>query len=251
MKSISIIIPAYNEEIRLPTSLSRILSYLKSRNYDYEVVVVDDGSTDSTVNSVQHFVKSEGGRVRVLGGEENRGKGYATRKGVLAASKEYVLFSDADLSTPIEELEKLAVALDSGSDIAIASRALPDSDVRIHQNWLRERMGKIFNLILRVFGLTWYKDTQCGFKMFRKDVAQKLFSRSRVDGFAFDMEILFLARKFGYSVKEVAVTWINSPNSRVRLLGDPISMFLDSIRVRWMNLRGFYDDSFEARDSQF
>lgn len=245
MKSISVVVPAYNEEERLPRSLSIVLQYLESKDYDYEVVVVDDGSTDSTLDSVLPFVESGAGRVRVLGGEGNRGKGYAIRRGVLASSGEYILFSDADFSTPIEELDKLAAALDSGYDIAMASRALPDSDIRVCQGWLRRNMGKVFNLILRLLCLTRYRDTQCGFKMYRKEVARKLFSLSRVDGFAFDIEVLFLASKFGYSVTEVPVIWVDSPNSRVSILGDPVSMLIDSIRVRWMNLRGLYDNNFE------
>ena len=250
MKSISVVVPVYNEERRLPGSLFRILSYLRSGNFDYEVVISDDGSTDSTLHSIEYLVRSGEGRVKVLGGEENRGKGHATGKGVLAASKEYILFTDADLSTPIEELEKLSAALDAGSDIAIASRALPGSDVRVRQSWLRETMGKVFNFILRLLGLTRFRDTQCGFKMFRRNVARRLFRCSRVSGFAFDMEILFLAGKFGYSVAEVPVVWVDSPSSRVSILGDPVSMFLDSIQVRWRYFRGLYGNNFESRNPE-
>ena len=240
VKSISVVVPAYNEEERLPVSLSRILSYLEEGGYDYEVLVMDDGSTDSTPDVVERLIQSGAESLSLLRGEENRGKGSSVRRGVLASSNEYVLFTDADLSTPIEELEKLTRVLDEGTDIAIASRALPGSDIKLRQNWLRERMGKMFNLILRSMGLTRFKDTQCGFKMFRRKAARDLFSRSRLDGFAFDMEILFLARKFGYSVKEIPVVWVNSPNSRVSAISDPIDMLVDALRVRWMSLLGVY-----------
>ena len=240
MKSISVVVPAYNEEERLPLSLSSILSYLEGGGYEYEVLVVDDGSTDSTAASVESLILSGAAGVSLLRGEGNRGKGSSVRKGVLAAANEYILFTDADLSTPIEEMEKLSAALDAGSDIAIASRALPGSDIRVRQNRLRERMGKTFNLVIRSIGLTRFRDTQCGFKMFRREAARDLFGRSRVDGFAFDMEILFLAGKLGYSVTEVPVVWVNSPKSRVSTVSDPVKMLLDVLRVRWMDLRGLY-----------
>lgn len=230
---ISVVIPAYNEEARIPQTLRVVAGYLAG-NYDYEIIVVDDGSTDSTVKICSGF------NVRVLKNDCNRGKGFSVRRGVMEAAGDFILFSDADMSTPIEELPKLMKAAGEGADIAAGSRGLPDSDVRVHQPFLRERMGKCFNLLVRLAAVPGIKDTQCGFKLFRRGCAAELFGKSRLDGFAFDVEILFLARKAGMRIEEVPVVWKNSPASRVKVLSDPLRMFMDIFYIRLLWLAGCY-----------
>jgi len=231
--SISIVVPAYNEEARIGPTVERIRVYLAARGGDWELLVVDDGSTDRTIEVA---TAAAGGdrRVRVLAQPRNRGKGAAVRAGVLAAAKERVLFSDADLATPIDELAKLEARLDAGADVAIASRALPDSDIRTRQHPAREAMGRTFNLIVRALLLGGVRDTQCGFKLFTRAAANDLFSRATLDGFAFDVEILLLARG-RWSVDEVPVTWQHVDESKVSPGTDATRMFVDLLRLR---LRG-------------
>jgi dolichyl-phosphate beta-glucosyltransferase len=247
---LSVVIPAYNEEERLGPTLERILGYLSGCGYPFEVIVVDDGSTDGTAAAARRV--SEGrGIVRLVSNETNRGKGFSVRRGVEEARGEYILFSDADLSTPIEELRRLFPAiLEEGCDIAIGSRAVRGSDVRVHQPWYRELMGKIFNKIVRLVAVRGVKDTQCGFKLFRGAVARELFAVQRVEGFSFDVEALYLARKAGRRIAEVPVTWYNSPRSRVRIVGDPARMFLDVLRIRLDDLRGRYRPGVTRRRRQ-
>ncbi len=239
MICLSIVIPAFNEEVRLANTLERIFVYLQQQRLASEVIVVDDGSTDATAAVAQALLQRFGQGVLLQNGV-NRGKGYSVRQGVLRSQGEYVLFSDADLSTPIEEVEKLLAVLDAGADIAIGSRGLAASDVQIHQPWYRERMGKIFNAILRAFRLTPFTDTQCGFKCFRGEVARALFRQQRIDHFSFDVEILFLAARQRYRIREVAVQWCDEPHSRVHPFYDALKMFRDVLRIRWNAWRGIY-----------
>lgn len=240
MLFLSVIIPAYNEELRIAKSLEKIYFYLEQQPYTYEILIVDDGSTDSTVRVVNDILKRiENGKL--IQNQVNRGKGYSVRQGVLQSTGEYVLFSDADLSTPIEEVEKLFQYLKQGDDIAIGSRALKESDIRIHQPWYRECMGKFFNMIIRVAMLTNFHDTQCGFKCFRGEVARELFARQTIDRFSFDVEVLFLAACSDYKVKEVPIQWFNEPNTRVNALKDSSRMFWDVVKIRYNALRGKYD----------
>jgi len=236
MTELSVVIPAFNEEKRLRATVLKVIDYFERRGLrDFEVIVVDDGSRDNTAESVGDLASE--GKIRILRNEKNRGKGYSVRRGVLDSSGGYILFSDADLSTPIEEYEKLRAALDAGSaDIAIGSRALKDSEVIKHQPFYRETMGKVFNRIARALTFKKIRDSQCGFKLFRRDAAKKLFSISKTDGFAFDAEIIFLAQKMGIGVAEIPVKWVNSPNSRVNPLRDSLNMFFEilKIRIRWM-----------------
>jgi dolichyl-phosphate beta-glucosyltransferase len=237
---ISVVVPAYNEAARIPGTLERIGTYLREHFTRSEIIVVDDGSTDGTEAVVTDFSRKFG-NIRLIGYAANRGKGYAIRKGVLDSQGSLLLISDADLSTPIEEMEKLIPFISQGIDIVIGSRGLDESNIAVRQPWYREKMGKIFNLIVRVLVIGGIRDTQCGFKLFKGDLARSLFGKSLINGFAFDVEILILARKSGYRIKEVPVRWLNSPNSRVKLLRDPIRMFFEVLKIRINLLAGRYN----------
>ncbi len=228
---LSIVIPAYNEEKRLGASLERIGAYLASKPFAAEVIVVDDGSTDRT-SAVAHEASRERAAVRVIRLESNQGKGYAVRTGVLASAGETVMFTDADLSTPIEELDKFLKRLDEGFDIVIGSRAVPGCDIRVRQARPRQVMGKFFNRLVRILVMKGCPDTQCGFKLFRRKAALDIFSRLETAGFAFDVEVLLLARKLGYRVAEVPVVWCDSRPSRVRMVRGSWGMFKELLRIR-------------------
>ena len=228
---LSVVIPAYNEEKRIGRTLRKISEYLLEKGYPYEIIVVDDGSTDGTTALVREIAQ-EVPCIRLLENNGNRGKGYSVRKGVLSSKGQLIIFSDADLSTPIEELDKLKVWIETGHNIAIGSRALPESEILLPQPWYRQCMGKVFNRLVRFLVVSEIKDTQCGFKLFMGGVARSLFKKQTIDGFGFDAELLYLAKKSGYSVREVPVRWINSPDSRVNILRDPFLMLRDLIIMR-------------------
>ncbi len=193
--------------------------------------MIDDGSTDATREKVNEL-SADMPELRLLQQAVNRGKGAAVRRGMLEAVGDVRLFMDADHSTHIMEVEKVWPAIESGADLVVASRQHPDSDVAQHQSWLREHMGQGFNLLMRnMVGLD-MQDTQCGFKAFTADAAQAIFSRQKLDGFSFDVEILYLAHRLGLTAVEIPVRWINEPNSRVRMLLDPMHMFADLLRIR-------------------
>jgi dolichyl-phosphate beta-glucosyltransferase len=213
--AISIVIPAFNEANRLMGSLDRIADYMDAQHPDYEIVVVDDGSVDTTASLVRDRM-ARYPRLRLESYGTNRGKGYAIRYGVQRAHGDAILFSDADLSTPIEELDKLLPLLAAGADIVIGTRADPRSDVRVRQPFYRDRAGKLFNWLVRTLLLPALNDTQCGFKIFRRATVMPIIADLYVDRFAFDVEILYLADQRGLRISEVPVTWINSPDSRVR-----------------------------------
>jgi glycosyltransferase involved in cell wall biosynthesis len=237
---LSIVIPANNEEARLGQSLKAIGAYLDREEIHAEIIVVDDGSSDGTRQVAASGLEERRGRVIAL--DENRGKGHAVRLGVLEAQGRWVLMTDADLSSPIEEHAKLArAARDHDLDLAIGSRALPDSRVEVHQHPLRENMGKTFNLLMRSMTGLRFRDTQCGFKLMDRERTRPLFQRMVVDRFAFDVELLFLAVRFGLNVREVPVIWRNAPGSRVSIVGDPLNMLWDVARVRWRFRRGLYN----------
>lgn len=229
---LSVVIPAYNEEDRLPATLDRVQEFLAAGGRSYELVLVDDGSSDGTLAVMN--AAAEGRRdVRVVALGANRGKGRAVAAGVEASMGALVLFSDADLSTPIEELAKLESALDSGADVAIASRALKASEIVIPQPGTRVLMGKIFNLLVQGCWLVpgiW--DTQCGFKLFRGGAGRELFGALRTDGFAFDVEVLHRARRRGLRIAEVPVRWSHSAPTKVRWR-HPLQMFRDLLRIRF------------------
>jgi dolichyl-phosphate beta-glucosyltransferase len=228
---LSVVVPAYNEELRLPDTLTRMMEYLRQQPYTWEIVVVDDGSSDRTSEVAQQVCGEE--VCRVLRNNPNRGKGLSIKRGMLEARGKYRLFSDADLSTPIEEVEKFWPAVEAGSEVVIGSRALAGSELIVRQRFYREMMGRIFNLFVRVLLVGGIRDTQCGFKLFTAAAAETIFPRQTLEGFAFDVELLVLARKHGYRISEVPVRWINSPASKVSAWRDSARMFLDLLRLKF------------------
>jgi len=237
---LSIVIPAYDEEERLVASLGKITSYLDAAGIDAEILVVDDGSKDRTAEVATKALLDRRGRVVRNG--DNRGKGYSVRHGVLEARGRFVLVTDADLSTPIDEHAKLAAVIrDRDLDVVIGSRALPNSDVQVRQGWLRQAMGRSFNTMIRALTGLPFPDTQCGFKLMDRERVKPLFEKMVVDGFAFDVELLFLCARFGLSVADVPVTWRNAAGSKVSIVGDPLNMMVDVLRVRWRFRRGLYN----------
>ena len=241
---LSVVIPAFEEAARLGPTLERVRTYLAARPFESEVLVVVDGGRDGTLGLVRNLARAWPA-LRVLDNGVNRGKGYSVRRGMLAARGRYLLFSDADLSTPIAEVERLVAALDAGADVAIGSRALVDSDVRVRQAWWRQSMGRVFNRFVRLVAVPDLRDTQCGFKCFRRDAAQRIFARQRIARFSFDVELLWIARTLGYRVAELPVTWINHPSSRVHPLSDSCRMLVDLMCLRFNDWRGAYRDGNE------
>lgn len=244
----SIVIPAYNEGTRLGATLEGVLNYIAQHGCDAEVIVVNDGSRDNTADLVRS-VAAKNPMVRLVENPGNRGKGYSVRNGMLGARGRVILFTDADLSSPIEEVPKLLQALANGADIAIGSRWLRSDLQTQRQPLYRQFFGRVFNLLLRItLGLR-FRDTQCGFKAFRRRAAQAIFPLQKIERWGFDPEILFLARKFGFSVQEVPVAWGHSGDTRINPLLDGTRMFLEMLRVRWYDLTGKYDSS-KAADAQ-
>jgi len=242
---LSIVIPAYNEERRIVPSLERIREYLEKWGEPSEVIVVDDGSRDGTIGAVEAEIpryREAGITLRVIGDGVNRGKGASVRTGVLEASGYVVLFTDADLSAPIDEAPKLVDPILAGQAAAvIGSRGLDSKLIGVHQPPVRELAGRLFNLVMRVVTGLPFRDTQCGFKAFRRDAARAVFSRVRIERFGFDVEALYLARKLGYETREVGVVWNNVEGTTVSMLSG-IAAFADPLRVRWNDIRGLYSD---------
>jgi dolichyl-phosphate beta-glucosyltransferase len=239
MPRYSIIIPAYNEGARLGATLDRVLSYVTSRGWDAEVIVVNDGSHDETPDLVRTKSRKHP-NLRLLENPGNRGKGYSVRNGMLNASGDILLFSDADLSSPAEEAGKLFAAIEAGADIAIGSRWLQPELQTQRQSLLRQLYGRIFNLSLRVFLGLKFKDTQCGFKAFTRHAARTVFPLQRIERWGFDPELLFLARRSCLKVEEVAVVWSHSEGTRISPLRDGMRMFVEVLQVRWNALAGIY-----------
>lgn len=237
---LSIVIPAYNEQARLGPTLQDILAYGRRTGRHFEVIVVDDGSRDGTSALVLN-ARREAPELRLIRLPENRGKGYAVRTGVVNAEGAKVLFADADGATPINELERLEHALEGGAQVAIGSRAVAEGGVRVRAKIYRRLMGRVFHAFVSTLTVHGLRDTQCGFKLFQGSVAQDLFSRMRMPGFSFDVEVLMMAQRRGYRVDEVAVNWVHQPGSRVNLVVDSLRMVRDLFIIRGLALRGEYD----------
>ena len=235
---LSIIIPSYNEESRLPATLERIAEYLSSHGHEAEVLVVDDGSKDGTAAVAEYF-RIKIPTLRVVSNGVNRGKGYSVRHGMQEAHGRIALFTDADLSAPIEEADKLIDALDT-YDVAIGSRAMDRSLISVHESAFREFAGIIFNKIVRSILWLPFVDTQCGFKAFRRERCGIIFEQQTIERFGFDPELLFLARRHGLRAVEIPVRWGHSPATKVSMLHDSIQMFIDVFTIRWNSLRGRY-----------
>jgi glycosyltransferase involved in cell wall biosynthesis len=236
----SFIIPSYNESERLRTSLPKVLDYIHQRRLQAEIIVVNDGSADDTAEVVRNYA-AQNPEVRLLENSGNRGKGYSVRNGMLHGNGDVLLFTDADLSSPIYEADKLFQALAQGADIAIGSRWLQAELQTERQPLYRQLYGRLFNFGLRfVLGLT-YRDTQCGFKAFTRAAAQTLFSRQRVERWGFDPELLFLANKFKLRTVEVPVEWAHDHRSRINPLRDGLNMGVEMLAVRWSDIQGLYE----------
>ena len=235
---LSIVIPSYNEELRLPGSLEKIAAYIREKEPNTEVIVVDDGSTDRTAAVVESW-RDRIPQLRVVSNGVNRGKGFSVRHGSLEAGGDIVLFTDADLSSPIEEGEKLLAAL-ATHDVAIGSRAVDRRLIEVHESLFREIAGIIFNRIVRVTLRLPFVDTQCGFKAFHRERCRVLFEQQTIERFGFDPELLYLARHHGLSIIEVPVRWAHSPATKVNMLRDSVQMVLDVFIIRWNAVRGRY-----------
>lgn len=234
---LSIIIPAHNEERRLPRALEQIDRFLRSWRASAEVIVVENGSTDRTAEIAAAFARDHP-YIHLIR-DPRRGKGLAVRRGMLAARGRYRYICDADLSTPIEEVEKFLPPQLDGFDVAIGSREAPGAQ-RIGEPLYRHLIGRVFNAMVRLIALPGIQDTQCGFKMFRGEVAEDLFRVQRLNGMSFDVEVLFIARLRGYRIVEVPVIWYFNPESRVRLFRDSLNMFRELLQIRWNAWKGYY-----------
>lgn len=229
---LSVVIPAYNEALRIGKTLDRICYYMEGRGYSYEIIVVDDGSNDDTEKVIRKAAEKHPAIVLLRNGM-NKGKGYSVKRGVLSSRGRFVLMSDADLSTPIEELGKLFQELEDGYDIAVGSRSVSGSQILKRQTWYRQLMGKIFNKIVQAVAVSGIRDTQCGFKLFKGDAARMVFARQRIERFAFDVEALYLAKKMGLRIREAPVVWVNSPDSKVSIFRDSLQMLWDILKMRF------------------
>jgi glycosyltransferase involved in cell wall biosynthesis len=242
---LSIVIPAYNESARIERTLQRVMACVDRQGWDAEVLVVDDGSVDRTVEIVRRWMERER-RLYLVQNDGNRGKGYSVRNGLLQASGEVVMFTDADLSAPMEEAERLMAAIAEGADVAIGSRWMDSARQTLHQPMYRRFFGRCFNGVTRtVMGLP-FKDTQCGFKAFKRTAAQVIFRLQRIERWGFDPEILFIARKLGYDIREVAVTWGHDERSRMSYLRDGMKMLEEIAAIRVNSIAGRYDRDIAA-----
>jgi dolichyl-phosphate beta-glucosyltransferase len=234
---LSVVLPAYNEVARIAAGIEGARAYLDAQSWASELIVVSDGSTDGTARVAREV---GGTRVRVIETTPNRGKGSAVRAGVLAAEGAHVLFSDVDLSTPLAEVERFLDRHAAGADVVFGSRSLDGSDVQVRQAWWREAMGRAFNQVARRIARVDMPDTQCGFKTFRREAARAIFERTRIDGYAFDVEVLWIARGLGLRVAELPVTWRNHPQSKVDPVRDAARMLLDLVAIRRHAAAGAY-----------
>jgi dolichyl-phosphate beta-glucosyltransferase len=239
MSRYSIIIPAYNESARLGATLDRVLDHVVAQHWDAEVIVVNDGSQDDTAEMVLARARANPA-LRLVENPGNHGKGYSVRNGMLKAAGEIRLFTDADLSSPIEEANKLFGAIEAGADIAIGSRWLQPETQAQRQSLLRQFYGRTFNLVLRILLGLRFKDTQCGFKAFNRSSAQKLFSMQTIEGWGFDAELLFLGDRLGLNIKELPVVWSDTEGTRIHPLRDGLHMIAEVLTIRWNAISGKY-----------
>ncbi len=243
---LSIIVPAYNEENRLPKTLDAIVAYVRASPYRAEIIVVDDGSSDATAALVNAYSQTHP-EMRLISNGTNRGKGFSVRHGMLEARGEIALFTDADLSTPIEEADKLLPALrERGFDAAIGSRAMDRTLIKIHQSAIREQAGIMFNRMVRWIMGIGFSDTQCGFKAFRRERCKIIFEQQRIERFGFDPEILFLAKRHGLRVEEVPVRWSHDTGTKVNVAADGMRMLLELLVIRWNAVAGRYPRAQES-----
>jgi glycosyltransferase involved in cell wall biosynthesis len=235
---VSIVVPAFNEARRIAETVQKIDDFIRRSPLALELIIVDDGSTDNTAEIVR---KLPARRLRLIQNKQNHGKGYTVRQGVLAASGKYVLFTDADLSAPIEELNKLLeIAIRDGIDVVIGSRSLDRRYIEKHQSRLRELGGIVFNLMVRLLLGLRLHDTQCGFKLFNRQRSRRIFEQQTTFGFGFDPELLFLAKRNGLTIREAPVRWSHAEGSKVKFLRDGVRMFFDLVRIRWNAIAGRY-----------
>lgn len=230
---LSIVLPAYNEALRIVPTLDRVIAWASKQSFGTQIIVVDDGSKDRTCEVVEGYAQKHA-NVSLLRNGRNRGKGYSVGHGVSRAEGELILFSDADLSTPIEEFTQLEARLE-GVDVAIGSRAKAESQLDKRQPLYREGMGRAFNFLVRTLVFPGISDTQCGFKLFRAEAAKRIFALRHIDGFAFDVEILYIARRLNYAIHEVPITWVNDEASRVHPVKHSLQMAKDILRVRHLH----------------
>lgn len=237
---LSIIIPVYNEQRCVGNTLDKILDYFRNKEYSIEIICVNDGSNDNTLNIIEEYKETNLKNLnkidlKIINNKNNFGKGYSVRTGGLASNGKYVLFTDADLSTPIEEFDKFLRIIEDGYNIVIGSRDLPDSNIIQRQHIIRESMGKFFNLLVRIIMNFKYRDTQCGFKLFGRKSVNNIFPKLNINDFSFDVEILYLAEKLRLKVREVPITWNNSKDSKVRIIRDSFRMLLSLIKIKRMH----------------
>jgi dolichyl-phosphate beta-glucosyltransferase len=239
MLDLSVIIPAYNEALRIPSTLQSVHEALSQAVPDFEIIVVNDGSKDETAQVVEEFAKHHD-RVRLISYAVNKGKGYAVRAGIISANGALVLMNDADGSSPIEECSRLMQAIQQGADVAIGSRAKPDANRVVKALSYRTYMGNTFNSIVQSLLLPGIYDTQCGFKLFKQNVAKDIFSPAKINGYGFDVEILYIARLRSYTIEEVPINWSNVDGSKVNIMFDPAKMLFEIIKIKINSLMGLY-----------
>ncbi len=242
--NLSVVIPAYNEEKRIPETLKKISNYLKKQSYNSEIIVVNDGSKDNTAQVVNNLME-EIDNLRLIDNKENHGKGYVVKQGLLESEGKYRVFMDADNSTSVDHVEKMFPYFKKGYDLVIGSRDIEGAEIPVRQSWWRERVGDIFNLMVQLLSGLWgIWDTQCGFKGFTKECAEKVVPLCKIDGFAFDVELLIIAKKMGFKIKEVPVTWYDEAGSTVGF-DNMIKMGLDLLKIRLNIIKGIYDQKEE------
>lgn len=235
---LSVIIPAYNEENRIGATLESIVKYLSGQDYTYEIIIVNDGSVDDTAKVLSEYEKNIS-QIRIYNNKENRGKGWAVKHGMLSALGRYRLFMDADNSTTIEHFGLMNSLLKNGVDIVIGSRRVAGANIADHQSWMRENLGRVFNLLIKIINGLNYNDTQAGFKAFSSNSAERIFSLQTLTRWSFDVELLVIAHNLGYKVNEVPIVWYNMKDSRVNLAG-MLGMIKDLIKIRVLSLSGMY-----------